>query len=110
MKCTFQGVKWRKTMVDTYGRWIEEQDYSTYPKEKWCDYDHMVAWIREQEYEPKTSMENLISMIFAYYEGEIGSHASEFDIVSGNFVGTYTEACQAFVEASGGISEFDYEP
>ena len=23
--------------------------------------------------------------------------------------GTYTDACKAFVEASGGISEFDYE-
>lgn len=51
-------------MVDTYGRWTEEKDYSTYPKEKWCDYDYMAAWIREQGYEPKTDMENLITMIF----------------------------------------------
>ena len=35
-------------MVDTYGRWTEEKDYNTYPKEKWCDYDYMAAWIREQ--------------------------------------------------------------
>lgn len=53
---------------------------------------------------------HLISMIFAHYEGEIEMHESEFDIVSGNFDGTYTEVCQAFVEASGGIAEFDYEP
>lgn len=97
-------------MVDTYGRWMEEKDYSTYLKEKWCDYDHMAAWIRGRGYEPKISMEHLISMIFTHYEGEIGSHVSEFDTESGNFDGTYTEACQAYVEASGGIKEFDYEP
>ncbi len=28
-------------MVDTYGRWHEEEDYSTYPEGKWCDYDTM---------------------------------------------------------------------
>lgn len=96
-------------MVDTYGRWTEEKDYSTYPKEKWCDYDYMAVWIREQNYIPKTSMENLISMIFTHYEQEIGDHVSEFDTTFGNFEGTYTEACQAFVEASGGLQEFDYE-
>lgn len=35
------------------GEWTEEKDYSKYPKEKWCDYDYMVAWIRGQKYEPK---------------------------------------------------------
>lgn len=54
-------------MVDTYGRWTEEKDYSTYPKEKLCDYDYMAIWIREQGYEPKTDMENLISNIFCFY-------------------------------------------
>ena len=96
-------------MVDTYGRWTEEKDYSIYPKEKWCDYDYMATWIREKRYEPKTSMENLISMVFSHYECEIGSHVSEFDTESGNFDGTYTDACKAFVEASGGLREFDYE-
>ena len=56
------------TMVDTWGNWTEEKDYSTYPKEKWCDYDYMTAWIREQGYEPKTSIENLITMILLHYE------------------------------------------
>lgn len=27
----------------------------------------MAAWIREQKYEPETSMKNLIGMIFGYY-------------------------------------------
>ena len=97
-------------MVDNLGRWTEEKDYSTYPREKWCDYDYMAAWIRERGYEPKTSMENLISMMFAHYEGEIETHASEFDVASGNFNRTYTDACQAYVEASGVIGDFDYEP
>ena len=96
-------------MVDRYGRWIEEQDYSKYPKEKWCDYDYMAAWVISKGYEPETSMENLISMMFNHYENEIGFHASEFDTETGNFDGTYTDACKAFVEASGGIYEFDYE-
>lgn len=97
-------------MVDTYGRWTEESNYSTYPKEKWCDYDYMADWIRSKGYQPKTSMENLISMIFSYYEDEIGTHASEYDTESGNFDGSYTDACQAYVEACGGLKEFDYEP
>lgn len=55
-------------MVDQWtGKWTEEKDYNIYPKEKWCDYDYMAAWIREQKYEPKTSMENLIEMILGYY-------------------------------------------
>lgn len=51
-------------MVDWFGRWTEEKDYSRYPKEKWCDYDYMAAWIRKQGYEPRTGMENLITNIF----------------------------------------------
>lgn len=96
-------------MVDMCGRWYEEEDYSTYPKEKWCDYDTMAAWIRENGYEPKTSMENLISMMFSFYEFETESRESDYDIVSGNFEGTYTDACKAYVMANGGFEEFDYE-
>ena len=51
-------------MVDWFGRWHKEKDYSTYPDEKLTDYDYMAVWIRGKEYEPKTSMENLIDMIF----------------------------------------------
>lgn len=97
-------------MVDTYGRWYEEPDYSTYPKEKWCDYDYMAVWIKECKYEPKTSMDNLITMIFSCYEEEIGNHVSDYDTASGNFDGTYIEACKAYVVDSGGFKEFDYIP
>ena len=43
-------------MVDNLGRWTEEKDYNTYPKEKCCDMDYMAAWIRTKGYKPKTSM------------------------------------------------------
>lgn len=55
-------------MINNLGQWKEEKDYSTYPKEKWCDMDYMAAWIRNKQYEPKTSMENLITIIWEYYE------------------------------------------
>ena len=44
-------------MVDRYGRWTEEKDYSTYPKEKWCMYDYMANAIRKTGYKIKTSEE-----------------------------------------------------
>jgi hypothetical protein len=86
-------------MVDQFGRWTEEKDYSTYPKEKWCDYDKMAMWIRSKGYEPETSMQNLISMIFAHYEGYLEEYDGEFSI----------KGCIMFVVTSGGIREFDYE-
>ena len=97
-------------MVDQWtGKWTEEKDYSTYPKEKWYDYDYMADWIRKQGYEVKTDMESLIANIFDAYSEEVdGFWVSEFDTENGNFDGTYTEAVQAFVEASGGLNEFDY--
>ena len=97
-------------MVDTWGRWTEESDYSTYPEEKMCDYDRMAIWIREQGYEPETSMENLIHNIFYFYEEEISYYASEYDTENGNFDGTYTDATQAYVMDNGGLKEFDYMP
>lgn len=94
-------------MVDTWGNWTEEKDYSTYPKEKWCDYDYMAAWIREQGYEPKTDIENLITMILLYYEYEIEDGESDYDTENGKFDGTYIEAVQTYVQDNG-LAEFDY--
>ena len=96
-------------MVDQWtGKWTEEKDYSTYPKEKWCDYDYMAVWIREQKYEPKTSMENLITNIFLHYDCEIEEESSSYNTENGNFEGTYVEAVQTYVTDTG-LSEFDYE-
>lgn len=85
-------------MVDQFGRWHVEEDYSTYPKNKWCDCDRVAAWIIREGYEVQTTMENLIDMIFAHYEGECEEQDKEFSV----------DDCIKFVEASGGIREFDY--
>ena len=96
-------------MVDQWtGEWTEEKDYGEYPKEKWCDYDYMAAWIREQKYEPKTSMKNLITNIFLHYDCEIEEESSSYNTENGNFEGTYVEAVQAYVTDTG-LSEFDHE-
>ena len=96
-------------MVDQWtGEWTEEKDYSKYPKGKWCDYDYMAAWIREQKYEPKTSMENLITNIFLHYDCETEEESSSYNTENGNFEETYVEAVQAYVTDTG-LSEFDYE-
>lgn len=88
-------------MVDQWtGEWTEEKDYSTYPKDKWCDYDYMAAWIRERKYEPKTSMENLITNIFLHYDYEV-----EEDM---NPEKTYIERVQDYASVAE-LSEFDYE-
>lgn len=85
-------------MVDCYGNWFEEQDYDNYPMDKWCDYDHMAVWIRKSGYTIKTNMENLITMIFLHFDGELEETDAEFSI----------EGCKRFVEESGGLAEFDY--
>lgn len=66
----------------------------------------MITWqpgIRKCGYKLETSMNNLITMIFAYYEEEISSHVSDYDTESGNFDGTYIEACKAYVVDNGGF-------
>lgn len=85
-------------MVDGYGRWYEEADYATYPKEEWCFYDHIAAWIRGEGYEIQTNMENLIDMILLHYEGDCEEQDKE----------PATDDCIEFVENSGGLCEFDY--
>ena len=67
----------------------------------------MAAWIREQGYELKTDMENLITMILLHYECEIEDGESDYDTENGDFDGTYIEAVQTYVQDSG-ISNFDY--
>lgn len=88
-------------MVDTYGRWTEEKDYNTYPKEKWCMYDYMADAIRKTEYEIKTTMENLITMIFLHVEGAV-EDGTEIDTDNAYDI-------MEWVKESGGLQEFDYE-
>lgn len=91
-------------MVDTWGRWTEEKDYNTYPKEKWCDYDRMAVFIREQGYEPKTTMENLITMIFAHYEGALWDEEYHNDDGGNEF---NIEDCKVYA-LENRFCEFDY--
>lgn len=91
-------------MVDYYGRWHEEKDYNNYPKEKWCDYDYMAVWIREKRYKIETTMENLITMIFAHYEAAL---EDEQYYNEGEYKFTL-DGCKEYVEESGGLEWFDY--
>ena len=93
-------------MIDYFGRWIEEKDYKMYPKGKWCDMDYVASYIRRRGYSPKTTMENLINMIILHLEGEVeeGNFSQMYDKNSMINI----ENLSAFVDASGGLKEFDY--
>lgn len=87
-------------MINNLGQWKEEKDYSTYPKKKWCTYDYMAEEIRKTGYNVKTTMGNLITMIFLYVDSAIEDGVeivkdSPFDIME-------------WVKESGGLQEFDY--
>jgi hypothetical protein len=101
-------------MVDCYGKWTEEQDYSKYPEEKWCDYDYMAIWIRKQGYEPETSMENLISNIMLSHDWDdnvvkFGYYALKDERKFPDNMMVYIPDIAEYVRDSGGLSEFDYE-
>ena len=106
-------------MVDDYGRWKENEDYSTFPQEDWCDMDYVANWIRSKNYEPKTSMENLILMILAHYDTELECTFHEDGRCTYGYaipderpypenLMVYIPDLEAYVEASGGIQEFDH--
>lgn len=101
-------------MVNNIGQWKENKDYNTYPKKEWCDMDYMAVWIRSKGYEPKTSMENIISMILGYYEdtdevrekGYFGiQDTREYpDNLMVNILDV-----EDYVMANGGLEMFDFE-
>ena len=101
-------------MVDKFGNWTAEKDYSVYPKEKWCDMDYVAAWIKKLGYSPKTSIENLCGMIVAHYyydddeREEKGYFAIKDDRKYPDNLMIYIPDVEAYVEASGGLAEFDY--
>lgn len=100
-------------MVNNIGQWEESKDYNTYPQTEWCDMDYMAAWIRSKGYEIKTTMENLILMIFAHYEGDNEFMEKRYFAVEDtrkypdNLMVNIPDV-EAYVEASGGLAEFDY--
>ena len=87
-------------MVDAYGNWTEEKDYNTYPEEKLCDCDRMAIIIRLDGYEPKTSMENLVTMIYLHAKSAVEDGT---DILLGD-----PNDIVWWVKENGGYEEFDY--
>ena len=93
-------------MVDYYGQWTYEPDT---PEEKKCDCDRIADWIKEKDYKPKTTIENLVQMIIAHFDSP--DHYGEYDAETGygGYGDEFTiEECKRYVEESGGIKEFDY--
>ena len=100
-------------MVDVFGKWIEEKDYSAVPEKDWCDMDYVAAWIRSTGYEPKTSMENLINIILNYYDYDEFHEDGNYYAVPDNRsypdnLMIFIPDVEAYVEDNGGLSEFDY--
>ena len=102
-------------MVDVYGKWHEEKDYTTYPKEKWCDYDYVANWIRSTDYEIKTTMENLATMIFLYYDMALesdeenkGYYSAPYESCTEDYAPNMADII-CYVEENGGLKEFDFE-
>lgn len=90
-------------MVNTWGQWTEEKDYSAYPKEKWCDLDYVANYIREQNYQPKIDMEELSERIINDFEED-----EDYEPHYGENFMIYMPNLMAFVKDSGGVEEFDY--
>lgn len=106
-------------MINNLGEWEEEKDYSKSSQEHWCDMDYVAAWVRSKAYEPKTSMKNLVLMVLCHYDDEVEETMYEDGNVKYYFAvpdnRPYPENLmvnipdvEAYVEASGGLKEFDY--
>lgn len=98
-------------MVDCYGKWIAEEDYKVFPKEKWCDCDYVAAWIKDMGYKPKTNIENLVEMIITAYDLYLTDNEVEFysDInkpENGSMISIVDIDC--FIKEQGGLKEFDF--
>lgn len=80
-----------------------EGTYETY-------YKDIERKIVEDGYEPKTSMDNLISMIILHFDCD--DNYGEFDEETGfgGYGEEFTlEECFRYIQESGGYAEFDYE-
>lgn len=93
-------------MVDGYGNWTAEKDYTNYPAEKLCDCDRVAMMIMADGYVPKTSIENIAEFtLFEYEYYLLDEHRekyysdTELDV---EFFKNYIYDC-------GGWEEFDWE-
>ena len=100
-------------MVDGWtGDWEPKESYKDHPESKWCDLDYVADWIIRQNYKPKTSLKNLTETVLLYYEDNL-NESGYFEVKDCR---EYPDSLMvnipdvaAYVEASGGLQEFDYE-
>ena len=85
-------------MVDWYGNWSY---ISGTEEEKKCDFDRLADLICESGYEIETDIENLVTMVWLYYDDP--DTRKEYEQES-----TWLDGCMNFVRDSGGFKEFDY--
>ena len=95
-------------MINNIGVWTAETDYNVYPKEKWHDMDIVANYIQEQNYIPKTDMENLVNMLVLHFESETEDSSSWYFPTYDDDLHINIKGLSEFVEASGGLKEFDY--
>lgn len=97
-------------MVDYYGNWIYDECVTP---SKMCDMDYVALLVRQSDYEPVTTMENIVSMIILMYDGELKDNGREYFEIEDdrefpeNLMINIDDVA-AYVEATGGFSEFDY--
>lgn len=97
-------------MVDWFGSWKAESDYSKFPKEKWCDCDYVAAWIADSNYKSEAPIEILVRTILLYYSGYLIENNADFytdRTESENGMMISIEDVSCFVEEDGGLKEFD---
>lgn len=73
-------------------------------------YSDIEKKILSDGYKPKTSMENLISMVILYFDCDDNYGEYDNETGRGGYGTEFTlEECFRYVEESGGWEEFDYE-
>lgn len=87
-------------MVDRFGRWLPSS--FTLPQEKWCDMDFAYEYILNSAYEVQMDIEMyIIYLLDRFFEDD------EFNPKINSDSMVNVEMLHEFVEASGGLQEFE---
>lgn len=88
-------------MVDKFGRWTPE-DYSVYPKSKWCDMDYAASYIQSSGYTVNGDLGTYIALLLdRFFEDPDYLPKTKANKMIN------IPALQEYVEASGGLKEFE---
>ena len=95
-------------MVDSWsGEWKAEKDYTNYPLKDVCDMDKIamvvIPYIKDNNYEIKTTIENICYMIMSSIEFECEEH-DDLDVESE----LNSDMILERIEINGGLEDFDY--